>query len=55
MSGRWLQYNGLILKGMLAHEGKLKKDLEEGKVIPGGCCVSNDDSFFASVDCKTDF
>jgi len=40
---------------MPAFSEKLKKELDEGKVILGGCCVSNDDPFCACVECKTDF
>lgn len=36
---------------MPAYSENLKKDLEEGKVILFGCCVSNDDPFCACLDC----
>ena len=45
----------VYLRGMPAYSEKLQKDLDEGKVILGGCCVSDDDPFYACVDCKTDF
>lgn len=32
-----------ILQGMPAYSEKLESDLEEGRVVLGGCCVTGDD------------
>ena len=44
-----------ILRGMPAYSEKLLKDIDEDKVILGGCIVSGDDPRYVCVDCKTDF
>lgn len=41
--------------GMPAYSEKLKKELDEGKTILGGCCISDQDPSFACLECKTDF
>ena len=43
------------LWGMPAYSKKLETEMNQGKVILGGCCVSNDDPFWACNDCKTNF
>jgi hypothetical protein len=43
------------LYGMPAYSDKLKKELDEGKTILGGCCISDQDPSFACHECKTDF
>jgi hypothetical protein len=43
------------LYGMPAYSEKLKKELDEGKTILGGCCISDQDPSFACQKCKTDF
>ena len=41
--------------GMPAYSEKLKKELDEGKIILGGCCITDQDPSFACQECKTDF
>jgi hypothetical protein len=43
------------LYGMPSNSGKLRKELEEGKTILGGCCITDQDPSFACQECKTDF
>ena len=43
------------LRGMPLMTKKLENDIKEGKVILGGCCISDDDPFCKCVECKTDF
>ena len=43
------------LRGMPAMSLKLESDIKEGKIILGGCCISDDDPFCNCPECKTDF
>ncbi len=43
------------LYGLPAFSNKLEKDINEGKIVLGGCCISQDDPLFMCLDCKTDF
>ncbi len=43
------------LYGMPAYSDRLKKEINEGKTILGGCCISDQDPAFACMECKTDF
>ena len=42
-----------ILWGMPAFSRKLEKDLEDGKIVLGGCCVTDHDPEWQCVDCET--
>jgi uracil-DNA glycosylase len=41
--------------GLPAFSDKLEKDLNEGRIVLGGCCISGDDPMYMCSDCKTDF
>jgi len=41
-----------ILYGMIEYTPDLGKELDEGKIILGGCCVSMDDPAWACADCE---
>jgi len=43
------------LRGMTLFSKKLQKDIDEGKIILGGCIVSGDDPFCICTDCNTEF
>lgn len=43
------------LRGMPLFSKKLQKDIDEGRIILGGCIVSGDDAFCICTDCKTEF
>ena len=43
------------LWGMPIMSKKLESDINEGKIILGGCCISDDDPFCVCNVCKTDF
>jgi transcription elongation factor Elf1 len=43
------------LYGLPFFSEKLKKELNEGTIKLGGCCVSDDDPFCACLECHTDF
>jgi hypothetical protein len=40
-----------ILYGMPLGTSELQKDMEEGKIVLGGCCITNDDPKWQCVDC----
>jgi hypothetical protein len=42
-----------VLYGFPAFSAKLEKELEEGKVVLGGCCVSGCDPAWQCVECET--
>lgn len=44
---------GTILWGMPAFSEQLEADIAAGRVIIGGCCVSDDDPTWACADCGT--
>lgn len=41
-----------ILYGLPAFSAKLKRDLDAGRIILGGCCVTNDDPKWQCPDCQ---
>ena len=41
--------------GMPAYSEELMKEIDEGIIILGGCCISDNDPSFACMECKTDF
>ena len=43
------------LRGMPAYSEQLQNDIDEGNIILGGCCISEDDPFCICTDCKTEF
>ncbi len=43
------------LYGMPVFSKKLENDIDEGKVILGGCCITDFDLSWACMNCKTDF
>jgi hypothetical protein len=43
------------LFGMPAFSKELEKEVEEGKIILGGCVTTNNDPNYACMDCRTDF
>ena len=44
-----------ILYGMPAYSDELQRDLDLGKVVLGGCGVSDDDLLWQCVDCGKSF
>ena len=42
-----------ILYGMPAFSESLRKDLDENKIVLGGCCISNDDPTWQCTSCDT--
>ena len=40
-----------ILYGMPAFNEELRRQIEEGEVVLGGCCVSDDDPAWQCVEC----
>lgn len=43
-----------ILYGYPEFSKELQKDLDEGKLVLGGCCVSGGDPKWKCVDCEAD-
>ena len=43
-----------FLYGMPAFSDQLQKDLDEGKIVLGGCCISDDDPTWQCTACSTD-
>lgn len=43
-----------ILFGLPAFSDELQKDIDEGRVVLGGCCVSGEDPEWKCMDCETD-
>lgn len=43
------------LWGMPLFSKKLQKDIDDGKIVLGGCCISDDDPFCICTNCKTEF
>jgi hypothetical protein len=41
--------------GMPAYSEELVKEIDEGKTVLGGCCISDHEPAFTCIDCKTDF
>jgi hypothetical protein len=41
-----------ILYGMPEYSTKLEKDLNSGRIILGGCCITNDDPKWQCADCQ---
>jgi len=44
-----------ILYGMPDFSPKLEKDLDEGKIVLGGCVITGQDPSWECVKCKTRF
>jgi hypothetical protein len=44
-----------FLYGLPVFSEYLKKELNEGTIKLGGCCVSDDDPLFRCLDCHLDF
>jgi len=42
-----------ILYGMPAFSDSLRKDLNDNKIILGGCCITNDDPTWKCTSCDT--
>lgn len=42
----------IILYGMPAFSAKLEKDLNAGRIILGGCCITDDDPEWQCADCQ---
>ena len=40
-----------ILYGMPAFSEKLEREMEDGKIVLGGCCVTDDDPKWQCADC----
>lgn len=40
-----------ILYGYVGFDGGLQKKLEEGRIVLGGCCVSDDDPKWECTNC----
>ena len=43
-----------ILYGMPAFSDELKKQIYEGQIVLGGCCITEDDPVWRCVDCDTE-
>jgi hypothetical protein len=43
------------LRGMPCYSKQLQNDIDEGRIILGGCCISEDDPFCVCTGCKTEF
>jgi hypothetical protein len=43
-----------ILWGMPAYSAEMRRDIDEGKLILGGCCVDDDDPTWQCVKCKAE-
>ena len=43
-----------ILWGMPAYSEELEADIAAGKIILGGCCLSEDDAKWKCADCSVD-
>ena len=41
-----------ILYGMPEYSPKLERDIEAGRIILGGCCISDDDPVWQCADCQ---
>lgn len=41
-----------ILWGMPAYSRELQEDLDNGKIVLGGCCVTDNDPEWQCVDCE---
>lgn len=41
-----------IMYGLPAFSKKLEDDLNSGKIVLGGCCVSDDDPRWQCLDCE---
>ena len=44
-----------ILYGLPIFDNRLERQLEEGKVVLGGCCVTGNDPQWMCQDCKHGF
>ncbi|SHJ63607.1 hypothetical protein SAMN02745165_02832 [Malonomonas rubra DSM 5091] len=44
-----------IMYGMPAYDKKLQADLDSGRVVLGGCCVSLNDPAWKCTECGADF
>lgn len=42
-----------ILHGMPAFSDELEKEMNEGRVVLGGCCVTDDDPEWECAECGT--
>ena len=42
------------LYGMPVFSEELKNNLDKGKIILGGCCISEDDPAFKCLECETE-
>ena len=40
-----------ILYGFPAYDEKMQKDLKDGKIVLGGCCVNHDDPVWQCAEC----
>jgi len=43
----------MILYGMPSYSEKLQSDIDSGKVILRGCCVSDEDPTWQCISCET--
>jgi hypothetical protein len=41
----------LILWGLPAYSDELQREMDAGKIVLGGCCVSADDPSWTCIDC----
>ena len=41
-----------ILYGLPRFDDKLDKDIKEGRVVLGGCCISDNDPDYKCMDCN---
>ncbi len=43
-----------ILFGMPAFSKEIEEKIHEGKIVLGGCCISDDDPKWKCIDCSTE-
>ena len=46
---------GSILYGMPAYDEKMERDINEGRIVPGGCCPPIDGPNWECADCHMQF
>jgi hypothetical protein len=41
--------------GMPGFSNELQKEMESGRIVIGGCCITDDDPMWQCADCHADF
>lgn len=42
-----------VLYGLPAFSQKLEEDMKTGRIVLGGCCITDDDPKWQCIDCST--